>query len=70
MSNRYMIVTVIQISMVSRVPVINSLALKVSSAMEMTDTMAVSLIREMNWPAKGGSMRPRAWGRMMWRICW
>ena len=54
---RYMTVTVIHISMVSRVPVISSLALKDNSGMEMTETMDESLIREMNWPASGGKMR-------------
>ena len=56
-STRYMIVTVIQISMVKRVPVISSFALKESSGMEMTETMEESFIREINCPARGGRIR-------------
>ena len=34
----------------------------------MTETREESFIRLMNWPARGGSVRLKAWGRMMCRI--
>ncbi|MNP29923.1 hypothetical protein D3C76_1229720 [compost metagenome] len=44
--------------------------LLVSSVMAITETSEVSLTRLMNWPAKGGSTRLKACGRITWRIDW
>ena len=37
---------------------------KVSSWMEMSETMEESFTREMYWPVSGGAMRASAWGKM------
>ena len=44
-----------------------SMARKVSSWIEISETMAESLIRVMNCPASGGRVLRIAWGRMMSR---
>jgi len=60
---KYKSVMVIQISKVRNVAAISSMPWKVSSWTEMTETIAESLMVEMNWPARGNAARRNAWGR-------
>ena len=59
-----MAVTVIQTSKISWVLVESPTPSKVSSWMEMADTMEESFIVETNWLASGGRTLRVAWGKM------
>ena len=61
---KYIPRTVVHISKLRYVVVIICWAWKVSSSMEMTDTMAESLMIDINCPAKAGNMRCMAWGNI------